>query len=189
MSMDGTPMLTLTCAVAGPAAPRKNRMPASHHWVMTCGSPSARNRKKTMEKTSRCRSPGSPRGQSSCRGRRTDFPEASGPGPDAWARAWLKLPRQFCPRPSGRRPAPPGTRRHEARGKAGVRGEVQVHVAQERVADPISLVALVSLAPSQPVHTGNRRGHRVEGRDRKSTRLNSSHGYISYAVFCLKKKK
>src|SRR5687768_17688210 len=27
------------------------------------------------------------------------------------------------------------------------------------------------------------------GSDRKSTRLNSSHGYISYAVFCLKKKK
>src|SRR2546422_3665484 len=26
-------------------------------------------------------------------------------------------------------------------------------------------------------------------RDRKSTRLNSNHGYISYAVFCLKKKK
>src|SRR2546429_5798199 len=26
-------------------------------------------------------------------------------------------------------------------------------------------------------------------RDRKSTRLNSSHGYISYAVFCLEKKK
>src|SRR3989449_2734107 len=28
-----------------------------------------------------------------------------------------------------------------------------------------------------------------EREDRKSTRLNSSHGYISYAVFCLKKKK
>src|SRR2546422_6820357 len=28
-----------------------------------------------------------------------------------------------------------------------------------------------------------------ELQDRKSTRLNSSHGYISYAVFCLKKKK
>src|SRR5256884_5631599 len=28
-----------------------------------------------------------------------------------------------------------------------------------------------------------------EQSDRKSTRLNSSHGYISYAVFCLKKKK
>src|SRR2546429_2715641 len=37
-----------------------------------------------------------------------------------------------------------------------------------------------------------RRQHleRVHAReDRKSTRLNSSHGYISYAVFCLKKKK
>src|SRR2546422_8087554 len=30
---------------------------------------------------------------------------------------------------------------------------------------------------------------RQHARDRKSTRLNSSHGYISYAVFCLKKKK
>src|SRR5205809_4486681 len=30
--------------------------------------------------------------------------------------------------------------------------------------------------------------HGIE-EDRKSTRLNSSHGYISYAVFCLKKKK
>src|SRR2546429_4025252 len=29
----------------------------------------------------------------------------------------------------------------------------------------------------------------AESEDRKSTRLNSSHGYISYAVFCLKKKK
>src|SRR2546429_2847617 len=39
---------------------------------------------------------------------------------------------------------------------------------------------------------GGRQGARA-GRqpdvDRKSTRLNSSHGYISYAVFCLKKKK
>src|SRR5712675_3271140 len=30
---------------------------------------------------------------------------------------------------------------------------------------------------------------RFAGADRKSTRLNSSHGYISYAVFCLQKKK
>src|SRR2546422_2030849 len=29
----------------------------------------------------------------------------------------------------------------------------------------------------------------ADDEDRKSTRLNSSHGYISYAVFCLKKKK
>src|SRR5205809_3887714 len=32
-------------------------------------------------------------------------------------------------------------------------------------------------------------GGLAEPQDRKSTRLNSSHGYISYAVFCLKKKK
>src|SRR5438105_6799941 len=31
--------------------------------------------------------------------------------------------------------------------------------------------------------------HRAEIADRKSTRLNSSHEWISYAVFCLKKKK
>src|SRR2546429_5164789 len=31
------------------------------------------------------------------------------------------------------------------------------------------------------------RGPCCDGRDRKSTRLNSSHGYISYAVFCLTK--
>src|SRR3989449_9621434 len=38
---------------------------------------------------------------------------------------------------------------------------------------------------------GRSRGlpHWAPFRDRKSTRLNSSHGYISYAVFCLKKKK
>src|SRR5688572_31249345 len=37
----------------------------------------------------------------------------------------------------------------------------------------------------------NRRGHSVPRgpSDRKSTRLNSSHSQISYAVFCLKKKK
>src|SRR5205809_4737126 len=39
-------------------------------------------------------------------------------------------------------------------------------------------------APVEPVSSDRRRQS-----DRKSTRLNSSHGYISYAVFCLKKKK
>src|SRR2546422_6238442 len=42
----------------------------------------------------------------------------------------------------------------------------------------------------QAASTGPRRGRLVfNAGDRKSTRLNSSHGYISYAVFCLKKKK
>src|SRR2546429_6632767 len=47
------------------------------------------------------------------------------------------------------------------------------------------------------IRSGVQRGSELRGRayteradirDRKSTRLNSSHGYISYAVFCLKKK-
>src|SRR2546422_3053112 len=38
-------------------------------------------------------------------------------------------------------------------------------------------------------HVGGETGVGGARRDRKSTRLNSSHGYISYAVFCLKKKK
>src|SRR3712207_7459702 len=50
--------------------------------------------------------------------------------------------------------------------------------------------------PSQPIaERGEERGSRLSpaavtlGPDRKSTRLNSSHANISYAVFCLKKKK
>src|SRR2546422_6034606 len=52
------------------------------------------------------------------------------------------------------------------------------------------------LARVAPAHPACGRGaardpgaHDVRERDRKSTRLNSSHGYISYAVFCLKKKR
>src|SRR5205809_2773183 len=39
------------------------------------------------------------------------------------------------------------------------------------------------------LHSSGAEDSRPDGTDRKSTRLNSSHGYISYAVFCLKKKK
>src|SRR5687768_18338514 len=51
------------------------------------------------------------------------------------------------------------------------------------------------LRPDWSHMSGTERPNRVlvvdddPGIDRKSTRLNSSHGYISYAVFCLKKKK
>src|SRR5438067_4787217 len=38
-------------------------------------------------------------------------------------------------------------------------------------------------------HRTDPRDHAVDAEDRKSTRLNSSHVSISYAVFCLKKKK
>src|SRR5438874_9312697 len=46
---------------------------------------------------------------------------------------------------------------------------------------------VVPLAPARS-RRARRRAH-LRGRDRKSTRLNSSHVEISYAVFCLKKKK
>src|SRR2546422_8573823 len=38
------------------------------------------------------------------------------------------------------------------------------------------------------IEADDRRGQLLEHLDRKSTRLNSSHGYISYAVLCLEKK-
>src|SRR5439155_26653065 len=44
-----------------------------------------------------------------------------------------------------------------------------------------------SVRPGEPA--GHDRVPRLELTDRKSTRLNSSHVAISYAVFCLKKKK
>src|SRR2546430_8444688 len=44
-----------------------------------------------------------------------------------------------------------------------------------------SVITCVSSGKSDPPNSGNS--------DRKSTRLNSSHSQISYAVFCLKKKK
>src|SRR3712207_8508565 len=40
-----------------------------------------------------------------------------------------------------------------------------------------------------PPLRSRRKSGRLPGLDRKSTRLNSSHANISYAVFCLKKKK
>src|SRR2546422_2176994 len=57
-------------------------------------------------------------------------------------------------------------------------------------------LAVTMLAPAAAKNAGEHDSHGTVGRanralrqDRKSTRLNSSHGYISYAVFCLKKKK
>src|SRR2546422_4661747 len=68
--------------------------------------------------------------------------------------------------------------------------------SRREVSDPWS----ASGSPSTPnsiswrrIQTSWRCSHKPagprRGQDRKSTRLNSSHGYISYAVFCLKKKK
>src|SRR5256884_1133810 len=81
----------------------------------------------------------------------------------------------------------------------GARDEIGERVAL--LEEPPVVVPPLPELPA-PAHMGDRDGHaalekaqtvRREGhgvrQDRKSTRLNSSHGYISYAVFCLKKKK
>src|SRR2546422_5544635 len=48
---------------------------------------------------------------------------------------------------------------------------------------------MLGLSPSTPLPSVEFENPTTPWVDRKSTRLNSSHGYISYAVFCLKKKK
>src|SRR2546429_6510026 len=55
--------------------------------------------------------------------------------------------------------------------------------APSRLEDRVALVRTTRLQVTCGTDAGQ------AGSDRKSTRLNSSHGYISYAVFCLKKKK
>src|SRR2546422_7643182 len=56
--------------------------------------------------------------------------------------------------------------------------------------DPVALTLGLRAHRARFFESGPGRGGvlRRGRRDRKSTRLNSSHGYISYAVFCLKKK-
>src|SRR3989449_3824237 len=56
-------------------------------------------------------------------------------------------------------------------------------------ARPDRAASLGPPASSASARRGGPTPPRPRPRDRKSTRLNSSHGYISYAVFCLKKKK
>src|SRR2546422_9105651 len=67
---------------------------------------------------------------------------------------------------------------HPALAHAMGTSEVQLDAVGARV-----LRLFDHLMPGFPLRLDHQR------RDRKSTRLNSSHGYISYAVFCLKKKK
>src|SRR2546422_8151948 len=56
-----------------------------------------------------------------------------------------------------------------------------IHVKRYHVTLPGSETSWTSVEPESTRRSSG-------GGDRKSTRLNSSHGYISYAVFCLKKK-
>src|SRR2546422_5987195 len=61
---------------------------------------------------------------------------------------------------------------------------------RDGVADGVQ--GVIKMRSSPAAGRSKRRARRMTDmvlQDRKSTRLNSSHGYISYAVFCLKKKK
>src|SRR3712207_7972031 len=67
------------------------------------------------------------------------------------------------------------------------------HELRDQVVTPAA-AALLEQVDEEPLHAGGGRPRhlgqvRGAGQDRKSTRLNSSHANISYAVFCLKKKK
>src|ERR1041385_2406066 len=80
---------------------------------------------------------------------------------------------------------------HHERARSELKTVRQQHtLALPAVAFSEALVApyRTSQSEGRSVEGGLRRLGRVEPvTDRKSTRLNSSHGYISYAVFCLKK--
>src|SRR5216684_7556598 len=72
---------------------------------------------------------------------------------------------------------------------AGLAGGLARRLLAEglRPGEPVATCLRNSL-PTVWASAGVRLAGAAETPDRKSTRLNSSHGYISYAVFCLKKK-
>src|SRR5206468_12356020 len=64
-----------------------------------------------------------------------------------------------------------------------------LQVQQGRIQDEVVQMRIVRVAMELPLQiAGSLMIFPVNARDRKSTRLNSSHDQISYAVFCLKKK-
>src|SRR3712207_7390629 len=78
----------------------------------------------------------------------------------------------------------PGADQVQRRGRRPIEGAAQRLAVQRHHAAPAGL----GEAPHEGQEAAAER-RRVEEPDRKSTRLNSSHANISYAVFCLKKKK
>src|SRR2546422_5160315 len=69
------------------------------------------------------------------------------------------------------------------------RGDWPRPVGRRDVVSPHGQHARAAPLPRQGDDRARVARRETAGIDRKSTRLNSSHGYISYAVFCLKKKK
>src|SRR5207249_6382924 len=103
---------------------------------------------------------------------------------------------------AARRPSPRRSRcgrdrdrEHRRRGPAGRRGPPDgsrsARTPRDAKSTPSSFPSgeLGSHVARETLHVLEHRAQLRHGRDRKSTRLNSSHVSISYAVFCLKKKK
>src|SRR2546429_7951658 len=67
-------------------------------------------------------------------------------------------------------------------------GTLEPELSEETRTDRRALVSDGREAETGAFSASTARDELRQARDRKSTRLNSSHGYISYAVFCLKKK-
>src|SRR5256884_976421 len=94
-------------------------------------------------------------------------------------------------RPNARQPIEPRGQTERAR---QWHGDKRVEIQLPHPAVLVEAIGLVAVGPARELRpqeaaylVGPRAG--AGEQDRKSTRLNSSHGYISYAVFCLKKKK
>src|SRR2546422_413255 len=126
-----------------------------------------------------------PDGGSSARGRHAEGPLAPPRAPCARGRPLpdrgllgVRLRDPVPPAAGDRRAAVPGLRApaRACPDRVGLR----VPRVRPLPAEPPRLASLRVVRRRQGLHAR---------RDRKSTRLNSSHGYISYAVFCLKKKK
>src|SRR2546422_7531028 len=84
----------------------------------------------------------------------------------------------------------PGTHTPRSAASMSTRSHAEPGEAPAINPDGTPIAIATSSAERVSSDVGSARSHNacVTG-DRKSTRLNSSHGYISYAVFCLKKKK
>src|SRR2546426_2926977 len=72
----------------------------------------------------------------------------------------------------------------------GIGFEIRVLPVERKLPPDRLIVHELAVDQIQPIpRQGDLQATRVAAEDRKSTRLNSSHLVISYAVFCLKKKK
>src|SRR5437867_109740 len=121
-------------------------------------------------------------GERASRQRRHGDPgQADREGHDALDRPGRRAPGHGADHPTGRERGTPAT---ERRGGAGdeERGESPHHEGEPSLRAHSNASGWIARASSSRPST-------TRGPDRKSTRLNSSHRTISYAVFCLKKKK